>query len=156
MDILSHWFNSMKPSGWIAREQIRGREEESTVPKEFIAQIPNMANPPSMMFPLKFLLNQARLKNEDKLNEFLASLYPKWTKWYWWFFKSQENPTMPYTFSWQGRTSEENMGSGFDDYPRGYNVNERYEIHLDLQSWMTEFSLFMANYSSYLGDEKFH
>lgn len=36
MDILSHWFNSMKPSGWIAREQIRGPEAESKVPPEFI------------------------------------------------------------------------------------------------------------------------
>jgi mannosyl-oligosaccharide glucosidase len=36
MDILTHWFNTMKESGWIPREQIRGEEAESVVPSEFI------------------------------------------------------------------------------------------------------------------------
>lgn len=60
---------------------------------------------------------------------------------------------MPFTFSWQGRSSEHNFPSGLDDYPRGYNINERYEIHLDLQSWMAEFSLFMSDFSKYIGEE---
>ena len=59
---------------------------------------------------------------------------------------------MPYTFSWRGRTSKENMPSGLDDYPRGHIVNEGYEIHLDLQSWMAEFSTFMSEYAELVGD----
>ena len=54
---------------------------------------------------------------------------------------------MPFTFSWRGRTSDENMPSGLDDYPRAHIVNEGNEIHLDLQSWMTEFSAFMGAYA---------
>jgi mannosyl-oligosaccharide glucosidase len=37
MDILTHWFNTMKENGWIPREQIRGKEAESVVPGEFLA-----------------------------------------------------------------------------------------------------------------------
>jgi len=46
------------------------------------------------------------------------------------------------------------MPSGLDDYPRGYIVNEGYEIHLDLQSWMIEFSEFMRSYAEVLEDAK--
>lgn len=74
----------------------------------------------------------------------MESLYKKWRTWFGWFYSSQENPTMPFTFSWQGRTQEENLPSGLDDYPRAYIVHEREEIHLDIQSWMVEFSGFMA------------
>ena len=59
MDVLAHWFHTMKPNGWIPREQIRGREAESAVPAEFLVQDPKLANPPSMMFPMKRLLQAA-------------------------------------------------------------------------------------------------
>ncbi|CDW80734.1 mannosyl-oligosaccharide glucosidase [Stylonychia lemnae] len=153
MDILSHWFNSMKSNGWIPREQIRGPEAESNVPREFIVQDPKVANPPSMMFPMKFLLQEAQ-KGDKKITFFVSTLYQKWQTWYQWFFKSQENPSMPFNFSWRGRTSQENFPSGLDDYPRGFIVNEGYEIHLDLQSWMVEFSKFMSLYATLAEDQK--
>lgn len=81
------------------------------------------------------------------MRNFIGRLYGKWQLWYKWFFKSQENQSMPNTFSWRGRTSQENFPSGLDDYPRAHVVNEGYEIHLDLQSWMVEFSKFMSSYS---------
>ena len=59
---------------------------------------------------------------------------------------------MPNTFSWRGRTSQENLPSGLDDYPRAFIVNEGYEIHLDLQSWMVEFSKFMSDYAEVIGN----
>lgn len=152
LDILQHWFHTMKPNGWIPREQIRGPEAESTVPAEFLAQDPKLANPPSMIFSMQILIEQAS-KGDQKLQDFLRSIYSRWQLWYNWFFASQENPSMPDTFSWKGRTSEENMPSGLDDYPRAYNVNEGNEIHLDLQSWMVEFSRFMANYATLLNDQ---
>jgi Glycosyl hydrolase family 63 C-terminal domain len=105
-----------------------------------------------MMFSMRFLLREAA-KGDVKLQEFLkGDLYQRWQLWYDWFFRSQENPTIPFTFSWRGRTSKENMPSGLDDYPRAYIVNDGYEIHLDLQSWMVEFSTFMGEYSALVGN----
>ena len=70
MDILQHWFNTMKPNVWIPREQIRGPEAESNVPAEFLTQDSKLANPPSMMFSMRFLVEEA--KNGDaKLVKFL-------------------------------------------------------------------------------------
>jgi len=60
----------MKPNGWIPREQIRGPEAESNVPAEFLTQDSKLANPPSMMFSMRFLVEEA--KNGDaKLVKFL-------------------------------------------------------------------------------------
>ena len=44
------------------------------------------------------------------------------------------------------------MPSGLDDYPRAHIVNEGFEIHLDLQSWMVEFSTFMGDYATLVKD----
>lgn len=44
------------------------------------------------------------------------------------------------------------MPSGLDDYPRGYTVNDGYEIHLDLMSWMVEFSRFMGSFATLAKD----
>jgi hypothetical protein len=46
------------------------------------------------------------------------------------------------------------MPSGLDDYPRAHIVNEGEEIHLDLQSWMIEFSSFMGIYAELVNDSK--
>lgn len=46
------------------------------------------------------------------------------------------------------------MASGLDDYPRGYIVNDRSEIHLDLQSWMVEFSNFMKQYAFFMNNKE--
>ena len=105
-----------------------------------------------MMFPIENLILLA--EKDKKVEAFLIQLYPKWKLWYNWFFSSQENPSLPFTFSWKGRTATENMPSGLDDYPRGYIVNEGQEIHLDLQSWMVKFSKFMAKYALVANDEE--
>jgi len=138
----------MKESGWIPREQIRGKEQESIVPKQYIAQDPKVANPPSLMFSLKHLMDNAIAENDQKMLAFLRKFYSRLCKWYWWFAESQENPTFPNSFSWQGGTHNGNLPSGLDDYPRGYRVNNRYEIHLDLQTWMVQFSAFMHTFSA--------
>ena len=91
---------------------------------------------------------------DTKIESFLKLKYSRWQVWYKWFFSSQENPTFPFTFSWRGRTPHENMPSGLDDYPRANIVNEDYEIHVDLQSWMFEFSEFMSKFAEIVGDEQ--
>jgi mannosyl-oligosaccharide glucosidase len=131
MDILSHWFNSMKPNGWIPREQIRGPEAESVAPEMYIAQDPSIANPPSMMFPMKYLVYYAN-NGETRAAQFLRKFYPRWRLWYSWFFESQENPSVPFTFSWRGGAPLRNLPSGLDDYPRDYLIHTGEEMHLDL------------------------
>jgi hypothetical protein len=59
---------------------------------------------------------------------------------------------MDYTYSWRDKTSWGCLGSGLDDYPRGYLINDRKEIHLDLQSWMAQLSSFMTDQALIAGN----
>ena len=105
-----------------------------------------------MIFPAAYLIKAAN-NGETKLKDFLVQMYPRWQLWYNWFYDSQENPTMPFTFSWRGRTPDGVLPSGLDDYPRAFLVHEFKEIHLDLQTWMVQFSEFMSSYASLANDQ---
>ncbi|KIK63875.1 glycoside hydrolase family 63 protein [Collybiopsis luxurians FD-317 M1] len=48
LEILQDWINLIDESGWVAREQILGEEARSKVPAEFLTQVPNYANPPTL------------------------------------------------------------------------------------------------------------
>lgn len=48
VDVLAHWLNLMDSEGWVAREQILGAEARSRVPREFVAQSPDIGNPPTL------------------------------------------------------------------------------------------------------------
>lgn len=90
--------------------------------------------------PIRILLNKAKSTDDPKIKEFLADLYPRFYTWQKWYIKFLQNLSMPCTFSWRHRKSTDNEQSLLDDYPRGHVVNDAYEIHLDLQTWMIEFS----------------
>ena len=143
-----HWFHTMKPSGWVASEQVRGPEAETQVPLKFLVQKPFMGTPPSMVFPLKFLSQKAKA-GETKAKALLEALGPRLDLFYNFLKNTQGNPTMDYTFSWRGKSpaNENCFGSGLDDYPRGYLVNEEKEINVDLQTWMSVLSGFMVDLS---------
>lgn len=64
MDIITHWFYTIKPSGWIPREQMRGKEAESNLEWELAESIKE-GNPPSFMFVMKYLLEKG-IKNKDQ------------------------------------------------------------------------------------------
>jgi len=51
-DALAHWCDAVTATGWIPREQILGSEAEARVPREFVAQDPTVANPPTLLLPL--------------------------------------------------------------------------------------------------------
>lgn len=51
MDIISHWLYTIKPNGWIPREQMRGKEAEINLKFE-LAEDPKAGNPPSFIFIL--------------------------------------------------------------------------------------------------------
>jgi len=59
LEILKSWFSLIDSDGWIAREQILGPEARSRVPKEYVAQNPNIANPPTMMMLFSEILDLA-------------------------------------------------------------------------------------------------
>jgi len=45
---LKSWIDLIDDDGWVAREQILGEEARSKVPQEFLTQVPNYANPPTL------------------------------------------------------------------------------------------------------------
>ena len=51
-DVVSSWFDTMDSTGWIAREQMLGEEARSRVPPDFWVQRPDIANPPTLLFPV--------------------------------------------------------------------------------------------------------
>lgn len=74
-DVLRHWFALQDPNtGWIAREQILGKEARSKVPPEFQAQNPSYANPPTLLFPLSASI-QAIKKAQGALSALSLSFY---------------------------------------------------------------------------------
>ena len=73
-DVLRHWFALQDANtGWIAREQILGKEARSKVPPEFQAQNPSYANPPTLLFPLSASI-QAIKKAQGALSALSLSL----------------------------------------------------------------------------------
>lgn len=50
------WLNTSDTTGWIAREQILGQEARERVPEQFRLQRPDIANPPTLLFPTLALL----------------------------------------------------------------------------------------------------
>ena len=113
------------------------------MPAFFIPQIPNVANPPSMVFPLRYLSSRAKA-GETKARDLLQYLYTRFQLFYDFYKTSQGNPTMNFTYSWRDKNKDGCLGSGLDDYPRDYLTNDRKEIHVDLQSWMALLSNFMS------------
>ncbi|KAF8626209.1 hypothetical protein AX15_004899 [Amanita polypyramis BW_CC] len=48
LEMLKNWIDLIDEEGWVAREQILGEEARSKVPSEFLTQVPNYANPPTL------------------------------------------------------------------------------------------------------------
>ena len=89
------------------REQILGAEARSRVPDEFIPQLPEAANPPTLFLPLMALAQalhpdasiaeKALLANAPHIKrhqwvDFLQRAWPKLLAWYRWFDGSQAGP----------------------------------------------------------------
>lgn len=152
IEMMRSWLSSMREDGWIPREQIRGREAESKVPKEFILQRDNIANPPTLLYPIQYLIDTVlnialEHKHANTTFKFLANIYPKLTKWLEWLRRSQINKE-GYA-QWQGRSADHTLASGLDDYPRGLLVQPN-ERHLDLHIWILFFYKTLRNLASLL------
>ncbi|CDW90142.1 mannosyl-oligosaccharide glucosidase [Stylonychia lemnae] len=147
MDILAHWFNSIKENGWIPREQMRGKEAESSLNYN-LAENPKAGNPPSFMFVLEYLLDSLQQKQDQRVIDFLTNIFPRVELWFSWFDTTLGNtdPALKGTYMWMDVGKEGALSSGLDDYPRGWRQSQKANVHNDLQLWMKTFSKFMADF----------
>ena len=163
LEVLGHWLELQQANGWIPREVPLGAEQERRVPKQFLTQDSKVANPPSFLLPLSWLLSvedeklakQAGLSKKelrDLVLSFSAQALPRLGAWFAFLERSQKSSHPSKCFRWQGRTAAHCLASGLDDYPRGLLVNED-ECHLDLQSWMALFARTLARLCQHLAEE---
>lgn len=152
MEIISSWLSTMSSTGYIAREQIRGREQMTMSDIRFMSQNINYANPPTFIFTIgkildTYILNyvegetntttstsQIQIPSSTSLLSFLNNTFNKLNLLYTWYERTQK---VNGNWIWNGRNSEHNLPSGMDDLPRGFNLNNE-ERHIDLYIWMIE------------------
>ena len=143
LDMVNTWLDTMNNQGWIPREQIRGTEAEAQVPAEFTEQDFFVANPPTLLFPIKNFINNYKYYKDSNSNlygmkELLEKFYKKLKLWLQWFENTQTSKMgKNINYHWNRRNSEHNYPSGFDDLPRGMTPNDE-ENHLDLNIWLLE------------------
>eukprot|EP00607_Mallomonas_marina_P006495 CAMPEP_0182430786 /NCGR_PEP_ID=MMETSP1167-20130531/43329_1 /TAXON_ID=2988 /ORGANISM="Mallomonas Sp, Strain CCMP3275" /LENGTH=771 /DNA_ID=CAMNT_0024616265 /DNA_START=401 /DNA_END=2713 /DNA_ORIENTATION=+ len=160
--------------GWIPREMILGEEARGRVPKEFITQRVNIANPPTLLLALESLLMRAKLhdinpcsssnvetctvltSDQEEILDFLHGTAPALHMWIQWFLFSQRGPSdVPGSFRWRGRSAADGkllpntLASGLDDYPRSA-IPSPLEHHVDLLCWMVKASQIMSTVQSIL------
>eukprot|EP00405_Crypthecodinium_cohnii_P037889 CAMPEP_0206545338 /NCGR_PEP_ID=MMETSP0325_2-20121206/12077_1 /ASSEMBLY_ACC=CAM_ASM_000347 /TAXON_ID=2866 /ORGANISM="Crypthecodinium cohnii, Strain Seligo" /LENGTH=850 /DNA_ID=CAMNT_0054044305 /DNA_START=244 /DNA_END=2792 /DNA_ORIENTATION=- len=138
MDVISHWFNTMRIDGWIPREQIRGAEAVAKVPDWAIPQHPSHANPPTFLLAIEAILTGSSAP--DVKSAWFSAIFPAVERWFQWFASSQKG-VLPDSFRWHGRDPKDGklnamtLSSGLDDYPRAAFVTDE-ERHVDLHSWI--------------------
>ncbi|QSL65479.1 hypothetical protein MERGE_002791 [Pneumocystis wakefieldiae] len=165
--INNSWFSLIDEDGWIAREQILGDESRSKVPKEFIIQYSNCANPPTLILPIISFIEKLEQNNRNQTDQgnkeeniyskyikypqlainYLKEIYPLISRQYNWYRRTQQGEIERWNrnafssdegYRWRGCTPQHCFASGLDDYPRAYPHNG--ELHLDLLSWMGLFT----------------
>ncbi|XP_006458472.1 hypothetical protein AGABI2DRAFT_217075 [Agaricus bisporus var. bisporus H97] len=72
LEILKSWIGLIDDNGWVAREQILGDEARSKVPAEFLTQVPNYANPPTLTMAVTAFIKRLKAKKEGPSNEDLG------------------------------------------------------------------------------------
>ena len=164
--VVRHWLGRMDAKGWIAREQILGSEAESKVPRKFQVQDRAVANPPTLVLPVRYMLRQlAQLKGAEVAGgvaaeeteedrealRFVRDVYPRLRRLYQFYLRTQKVPGRAARkfdlgasrFAWHGRTADHALASGLDDYPRPQQVSNR-DRQVDLLSWIAFFAQFLA------------
>lgn len=69
LEIMRSWFSLMDEEGWIAREQILGKESRSKVPPEFQTQYPHYANPPTLLMPVAAFIERLKKQESEGIKE---------------------------------------------------------------------------------------
>ena len=152
-DVIGHWLDLMNNEGWIPREQILGDEARTKVPPEFVVQHNENANPPTLILPIKYMIDKGALGRD-----YLERIFPRLKQWYNWFNTTQLG-TLPSTYRWHGRDAKSDrelnpktLTSGLDDYPRASHPSDD-ERHIDLRCWMAFASGLMADIAKAVGQK---
>ena len=173
LDIVQSWLSLMDESGWIAREQILGSETRSGVPPQFRVQYPQHANPPTLFMVVSAFIDivagnrhysghsSKYLGEPQPADELLKSIYPLLRRHYTWFRSSQAGDLTTYArpsqadegYRWRGRTPDNTLASGLDDYPRAQPPHPG-ELHLDAISWVGSMAQILIQLSEFLGESE--
>ena len=169
MKILENWLNLMDIDGWIAREQIRNEETAFGLDERFIHQDSYEGNPPTMLFPLLYLMKQQQLLGKEANNSpgfknFLHRCFNKLKLWFFWFIENQSdwdksdffNESFLFSenlnFRWhcKGDCHDGNfLGSGLDDFPR-QTSGTLSKSHLDMHIWILFFAESLTKMAKFL------
>lgn len=165
-ECIKSWYETMQENGWIPREQVLGIEARERFPphiRHLILQSPDVANPPTLLMPLRVLAGMKRTPAGDEGDNscdavdkgakcessslqssgFWSDITAAVARNYDWLRETQSGQ-LPGTFRWRGRSLTQvgpeghphTLASGLDDYPRATVPNEN-ETHVDLYSWVT-------------------
>jgi mannosyl-oligosaccharide glucosidase len=126
------------------------------VPKNFVVQYPDIANPPTLFWIVESYIHMLSgkvdyngresvyLTGKDESDKLLKELYPLLKRHYEWFRKTQSGDLLPHSlvydypleaYRWRGRTPGTNGASGLDDYPRAEPPHIT-ELHVDALCWV--------------------
>lgn len=151
-DIIGHWLDLINIEGWIPREQILGDEARTKVPSDFVVQHNENANPPTLILPIKWMLDKGVLDDT-----YLRKIFPRLKAWFNWFNTTQLGK-LPSTYRWHGRDAKtdkelnpKTLTSGLDDYPRASHPSDD-ERHVDLRCWMAFAAGLMADIAKAVGE----
>jgi len=153
-DVLAHWMGVSRADGWIPREQILGVEAITRVPREFVTQTRDQANPPSLMLVVDKMI---RDKDPEDM-ALLRELFPALRQWFNWFETTQRGHSKGDGYMWRGRSVSDGklnamtLSSGLDDYPRASNPSED-ERHVDLLCWVANTAAVLSRLATELGEE---
>lgn len=152
-DIIGHWLDLINIEGWIPREQILGDEARTKVPSDFVVQHNENANPPTLILPIKSMVDKGVLDEG-----YLRKIFPRLKAWFNWFNTTQLG-SLPSTYRWHGRDANadkelnpKTLTSGLDDYPRASHPSDD-ERHVDLRCWMAFAAGLMADIADAVGEK---
>lgn len=170
------WMSAMQHSGWIPREQILGLEARNRFPthiQHLMVQNPLVANPPTILMPLRFLVSSALNDSGsyDQVSEncagdagedaaqFSRDIFDQSMRYFTWLKKTQGGMKQN-SYRWRGRSPDVKspdgypltLASGLDDYPRAESPSFE-ERHVDLHSWIAWASGVLSSISESAGKD---
>lgn len=127
------------------------------MPSEFISLDSFEGNPPTILMPILYLMEEGEI-------EFIQKIFWPLEKWMKWLINTQTHTDLyeedllekDFFFRWKCKGSCESgnfLGSGLDDYPR-FDKGTVSKGHLDLHCWLIFFAESMCKLSQSLSHKE--